>query len=71
MANPLLIGGLVIGGTMAAWRLTRNHRRRLRAMLESLAHAEAEAEPERPIPLKRDPATGIYRPVDDTRTGRE
>jgi hypothetical protein len=69
VANPLLIGGLVIGGAVAAWRLTRHYRRRLRKLAGQIAMPR-HAATGRPVPLEQDPATGIYRPSEDSRRGR-
>ncbi|WP_436642958.1 hypothetical protein [Microbaculum sp. FT89] len=61
MANPLLIGGLVMGGAVAAWRLMREHGRG-RSMFAKLLREPAEREPGEIVHLERDPATGVYRP---------
>ncbi len=63
MANPLLIGGLVIGGTLAALRLARDNRDTLRKLVKSIRRDESRKDPGPPLPLEQDPATGIYRPA--------
>lgn len=62
MPNPLLIGGLLVGGTLAAWRLARRHQRRLRTIVERITLPKEDGH-DRPVPLEQDPATGIYRPA--------
>ncbi|TCT07202.1 hypothetical protein EDC22_11049 [Tepidamorphus gemmatus] len=59
MANPLLIGGLIVGGALAAWRVVREEQRR-RRLLERLARETDAKAPM--IALERDPVTGVYRP---------
>lgn len=59
MANPVIIGGLIVGGALAAWRVVREQQRR-RRLLERLAR---EADSKAPvIALERDPVTGVFRP---------
>lgn len=67
MPHPLLIGGLVLGGGLALWRIASRERHRLRHMIGRLATQQQGAASdgeEVPIPLERDPATGIYRPAE-------
>lgn len=70
MANPLLVGGLVVAGALAAWRLARRYRGRLRAVVGSIT-LPRHAETGRPVPLEQDPATGIYRPAEHGRPRRD
>lgn len=71
MPNPLLIGGLIAGGAYAAWRVARAQRRRLRHIAERFAIRRDGDAPDRPIPLERDPETGIYRPAGGDAAERE
>ncbi len=69
MANPILIGGLIVGGGVAAWRLARRHRKTLRAIAERFNPPRRKA-PAEPIRLEPDPTTGVYRPVADSERPR-
>lgn len=61
MANPLIIGGLVMGGAIAAWRLMRE-RGRIQRMFDKLKRESHISDSPRVIPLERDPRTGVYTP---------
>ncbi len=69
MANPLIIGGLVIGGAVAAWRIVRRERARLRSIAEKIALAGERRQPA-PVRLEKDPETGVYRPAGEQRRPR-
>jgi hypothetical protein len=60
MPNPLIIGGLVMGG-VAAWRVVRE-RGRVRRMMAKLARdSEArDGDGNVVVRLERDPDTGVY-----------
>jgi hypothetical protein len=62
VANPILIGGLVIGGTLAALRLAHDNRDTLRKLLKAIRSGDGRKDSGPPVPLEQDPATGIYRP---------
>lgn len=63
MPNPVIIGGLIVGGALAAWRVVRERQRR-RRLLERLA---VETEADAPVvALERDPVSGVFRPRRDT-----
>lgn len=70
MANPLLIGGLVVGGTLAAWQLARRHHRRLRTMIERITLPRQDGSGQ-PVRLEQDPVTGVYRPAPPPRRDGE
>jgi hypothetical protein len=61
MSNPILIGGLMLGGAFAGWRVMRE-RGRIRRMFEKLARESASSQSGEVIRLERDPETGIYGP---------
>ncbi|MEJ8571714.1 hypothetical protein [Microbaculum marinum] len=62
MTNPILIGGLMIGGAFAGWRMMRE-RGRVRRMFEKLSRESAKAPTGDVVRLERDPETGIYGPA--------
>ena len=62
MPNPILIGGLMIGGAVAGWRVMRE-RGRIRRMFEKLSNDTSNPTPGDVIRLERDPDTGIYGPA--------
>jgi len=61
MANPILIGGLVIGGAIAAWRILRE-RGRIRRMVDKLKRDSVAQDTGKVVRLERDPDTGIFSP---------
>lgn len=61
MTNPILIGGLVVGGAVAAWRIMRE-RGRVRQMVDKLKRDSVTQESEKIVRLERDPDTGVFMP---------
>jgi hypothetical protein len=61
MPHPLIVGGLVMGGAVAAWRLMRE-RGRMRGVFRKLMRESADDDPGNVVRLERDPSTGVYAP---------
>lgn len=61
MSNPILLGGLVVGGAVAAWRIMRE-RGRIRQMVDKLKRESVSQESEKIVQLERDPDTGVFTP---------
>jgi|GEM_PF-2356852 len=61
MPHPLIVGGLVMGGAWAAWRMIRE-RGRMRGVFAKLLRESADRESRNVVRLERDPQTGVYTP---------
>jgi hypothetical protein len=64
MTNPILIGGLMVGGAVTAWRLIRE-RGRIHRMVDKLQRDAATEDRSKIVRLERDPDTGVYAPRKD------
>lgn len=61
MPHPLIIGGLIVGGAYAAWRLV-SERSRMRRLMRRLVRETGDPDDRPAVPLERDPDSGVFRP---------
>ena len=57
----LILVAIILGAAAFAWRAIRRRQRRI---VEALKRTDAEVKTSRTETLVKDPATGVYRPID-------